>query len=134
MRLTLGLAIVGVALLAGAVCAEPAWEVYLSKTQDHQAIDIKDPVPVRDTVFVAMDDVAAAAGATIQSDEERNRVVVVKGDHTRAIRCNFTDLGARKINGNWYCAHDVMAGLLFGQSYFSRGQSEINMVVDVEGD
>ena len=34
MRFTLGLALLGLVLMVSAVGAEPAWEVYLSKTQD----------------------------------------------------------------------------------------------------
>lgn len=130
----LSFVIVGLALMVGAVAAEPAWEVYLSKTQDMDLIDTKEPVPVRNTVFVALDDICAASGATCEYDADANAVVVTKGDHARAVACNALDSGARRINGVYYASHDVVAELLFGKSYFNRGQSEINMVVDVEGD
>ena len=134
MRFTLGLALLGLVLMVGAVGAEPAWEVYLSKTQDMDLIESRQPIPLDDTVLVPMEDIAIAAGASIEEDEDRARVLVLKGDHTRSVPVNYTATGARQVGGEWYCAHDVMAGLLFGKSYYSRGQSEINMVVDVEGD
>jgi len=126
--------VLGLALMVGAVAAEPAWEVYLSKTQDMDLIDCKTPVPVRNTVFVPLDDICAAAGATCEYNADANKVIVTKGDHTRWVRVNALNDGARRIGGVYYASHDVAAALLFGKSYYSRGESEINMVVDVEGD
>ena len=134
MRLTLGLAVLGLILMVSVVGAEPAWEVYLSKTQDMDLIETREPIPIRNTVFVPMEDIAIAAGASLEVDADRCRIVVLKGDHARNVPVNFSDDGARKVNDEWYCSHDVMADVLFGASYFSRGQSEINMVIDVEGD
>lgn len=128
----LSFVIVGLALMVGAVAAEPAWEVYLSKTQNMNLIDCKEPVPVRNTVFVPLDDICAAAGASLEYNADKNAVFVYKGDHTRSVAVNGLDIGARRINGVYYAAHEVAASLLFGKSYYSRGQSEINMVVDRE--
>jgi hypothetical protein len=134
VKLTFALVAVGLLLAIGVATAEPAWEVYLSKTQDMDLIDIKEPVPVRNTVFVPLDDICAAAGATCEYSADANAVVIHKGDHTRSIACNTLDSGAVRINKVYYAAHDVIAKALFGKSYYSRGQSEINMVIDVEGD